>query len=150
MRHAKRWRSHLQQWNDKTAPNYEAVMDDGGDGTADFEEFSEWWIKRTEEDFSSEEDQEEEEEEEEEDDDDDDEGEEEGEGLDGVKPAAGERTAAVGNYSPISNAEAWACLACVNCKFSTTVRAAGSHSWAGLHVAQHPVPPSATTQLSKA
>jgi hypothetical protein len=72
MRHAKRWRSHLQQWNDKTAPNYEAVMDDGGDGTADFEEFSKRWIKRTEEDISSEEDEEE-----------DDEGAEEGEGPDG-------------------------------------------------------------------
>jgi hypothetical protein len=47
-------------------------MDDGGDGTADFEEFSKRWIKRTEEDISSEEDEEE-----------DDEGAEEGEGPDG-------------------------------------------------------------------
>ena len=49
-----------------------AAMDDDGNGTVDFEEFSEWWIKRTEEDISSEEDQE-----------DEDEGEEGGEGLDG-------------------------------------------------------------------
>ena len=51
-----------------------AAMDDDGNGTVDFEEFSEWWIKRTEEDISSEEDQE---------DEDEDEGEEGGEGLDG-------------------------------------------------------------------
>lgn len=33
-----------------------AAMDDDGNGTVDFEEFSDWWIKRTEEDVEDEED----------------------------------------------------------------------------------------------
>ena len=30
-----------------------AAMDDDGNGTVDFQEFSDWWIKRTEEDIDN-------------------------------------------------------------------------------------------------